>query len=71
MHLHSRLAGKLFREPTQGLLQAEVIQDGGTKNLRPVAHALQGIFNDFLDRAHILDKDRVAFRGLFAPPAPA
>ena len=71
MHLHARLARELFREPLQRLLQAEIIQDGGTKNLGLVAHALQGIFHNLFDRAHVLHKDGVGFRGFLRPRAPA
>ena len=70
MHLHTRLARELFREPLQSLLQAEIIQDGGTKNLGLVAHALQGVFHNLLGGAHVLHKDGVASPRLFAPRAP-
>ena len=42
MHLDTRLARELVREPPQGLFQAEIIQNGGTKNLRLVANASAG-----------------------------
>ena len=71
MHLHPCLAGELFGEPTQGLLQAEIIKDGGTKNLRPVTHALQGIFHNLLDLTHVLNKDGVGFRSFSSPRVPA